>query len=208
MSRPLQRLALACLVLAAAGCYNPVDALFYDYDSDQGHDAEHAGDHATARSFYWRAYVNASMGHLGPKAESAALYNYARMTGMLCDFEHAHRSLEGALELEEQAEGPDGGLTSMRLYELARLCFDHQKYAEAARWYDRAIPLTRKAGFERSDPIGFANELDRYATALDETGDSARAAELRAESAHLHELHPGAMAFFVPDHYPSDCPKS
>jgi tetratricopeptide (TPR) repeat protein len=206
MSRA-SRAAFGCLVLATTGCYSPVDAVFYDYDSDQGHYAENAGHLEEARSFYWRAYVNANAGHLGPKAESNALYNYGRIAGLLCDFEHARKSLEGALELEERAEGPNGGLSGNRMFELARLNLDHAKYAEAVYWYDRAIPLARKSGFDRGsgDPIGFANELDRYASALEQTGDSARAAELRAESAKLHELHPGAEAYYVYDHYPSDC---
>lgn len=192
----------------AAGCANPINAIHYNYYLGQGHAASAAGDYAQAKVFFSRALINAQIGNLGPKDEARALYNYGLAVGYLCEYELAQQSFVEALRLEEEAEGPDGGVAVMRLFELARLEYDHENYAEAARWYDRALPLAQKVGADGTDPIAFANELDRDATALEKSGDPARAAAAREQSAQLREQHPGAYAHFVPKTYPKDCAKS
>jgi tetratricopeptide (TPR) repeat protein len=198
----------AALATSAMACFNPVNAVTYDRYFEAGAAAADAGDLPQAKIFYSRAVINAQIGFLGPKAEAAALYNYGRVVGKMCEYDNARSSFERALVLEEQAEGPDSGFSSMRLFELARLSVDNEKYSDAVGWYARAIALTRKMGADRGDPIAFANELDGFATALEHTGDLAQAAELRRESAQIRADHPGMLPGFVAEHYPKECPKT
>src|SRR5262249_55011513 len=160
------------------GCANPMNVVHYDDYLACGLAASKAGDDNRAAMCYSRAVVNARIGHLGPKEESCALYNYGRAVGMLCEYELARDSFVEALRLEEEVEGPNGGFSSMRIFELARLNLDTGHDDQAVIWYERGIPLARSMAVDRSDPIGFANELDDFATALEHAGDSARAAEL------------------------------
>jgi tetratricopeptide (TPR) repeat protein len=198
-----------CLAFAA-GCSNPLGINGYNYDRflDYGHEAEQAGNLKAARYDYGHAWGISQVGRLGAKDEARALYELGRVEGQLCDFDESKKHLLQALELEEQVEGPGGGWSLLRLFELARLHFAREQYAQAASYYDRAIPLARKIAAERDDPIGFANELETYATALERSGDAGRAAELREEVAELHRIHPGARAYFTPVPYPKECPGS
>lgn len=191
----------------AAGCANPMNAYHYDEYLACGLTAADAGEWQQAKVCYSRAVINARIGYLGPKDEARALYNYGLAVGMLCEYDLAKESFVEALRLEEEAEGPDGGMAVMRLFELARLEYDHDDYAESARWYARALPLASKIGADGTDPVAFANELDRYATALERSGDPAGAAAARAQSALLREQHPGAEARFVAKTYPKECAK-
>ncbi len=197
---------LAAIATSAVACFNPVNAVTYERYFDAGAAAADAGNLPQAKIFYSRAVINAQIGVLGPKAESAALYNYGRVVGRMCEYDNARSSLERALVLEEEAEGPDGGFSSMRLFELARLNLGNEKYPDAVGWYTRGITLTRTAGVDRGDPIAFANELDDFATALEHTGDTAQAVELRKESAQIRADHPGMLPGFVAEHYPKECP--
>jgi len=192
----------------AAGCANPMNVIHYDDYLACGLAASRAGDYDRAAMCYSRAVMNARTGRLGPKDESRALYNYAIAVGMLCYHDLARDSFVEALRLEEEAEGPNGGSSSLRIFELARLNLDTGHYDQAVIWYERGIPLARSMAVDRSDPIGFANELDDFATALEHTSDSARAAELHKESAALRAEHPGALATFPARRYPTQCAKS
>jgi tetratricopeptide (TPR) repeat protein len=200
-------LALA-LAWLATGCANPMNAIHYNDYLDRGNAALNAGDYPDAKIAFSRAVINARIGNLGPKDEARALYNYGLAVGMLCEYELSKQSFVDALRLEEQAEGPDGGMSVMRLFELARLEYDHGNYGDSARWYARALPLAQKVGADGSDPIAFANELDRYASALEKSGDPAGAAAARQQSALLREQHPGAEPHFVARTYPTKCASS
>ena len=43
------------------------------------------------------------------------------MAGYICDYESATEALTHAYELESEVSGPESGISSMRLFELARL---------------------------------------------------------------------------------------
>jgi tetratricopeptide (TPR) repeat protein len=204
-SRAAAWLAGLALLASLQGCASALNAATYRRYYAAATESEQAGDLQQAKIFWSRALINAQLGDLGPDAESAALYNYARVVGQLCEPDLARTSFRRALELTEQQHGPGGQYASLRLFELARLECDQGNPRECAAWYDRAVPLVR-AHEAQGDPIAFANELDRYAGALEQVGAGERAAALRAESAALRAANPTATARFVPARYPAPCP--
>ena len=147
------------------GCANPLNLSTKERYTSYGLQAEEAGDYELARENYRRAFINAQVGSLGPAHESQALYNYARMTGFLCNFEEAEETFLEALKLEEKKSGPDRQISN-RLFMLAQLKFDKHKYDEAIIYFEQVIPIMEKLGDDREDPVGFSYILDNYAASL------------------------------------------
>src|SRR6266478_8078810 len=96
-------------LLSLIGCANPLNVGHYQRYMDLGGVAERRGDYEAARRFYVRSRNEAAAGFLGQEAESAALYNWARMAGMLGDFTLAEQGFKEALRVEEKVYGAGGG---------------------------------------------------------------------------------------------------
>ena len=195
---------LAILWLAAgtlAGCGNPVNLRTAGIYHEQAEQAERAGDFVRAEQLYDRALLNARLAHAPDNVISGVQYNLGRMKGYQCKFAEAETLLAGALKLEEAVSGPDSGITTMRLFELARLNYDQERFEQAVPYYARGIVAVRKLGMETGDPIALANALDEYANALARTGraDEARSAESQAQV--LRARNTGKSATFVPVRY-------
>jgi tetratricopeptide (TPR) repeat protein len=193
------------LLAAALACARLGDELTYNRAIDQAADAQRAGDIHGAKVYWWRAYEAAERAKMGPPYTSNSLYNYGRMSGDLCQYEEARDALQKSLAIEQQRVPLVESNVSGPLFELARLDYSHENWEGARSWYERGIPLARKHGADRSDPIGFADELDRYALALEKTGDAERAVATRSEAAHLRFIHPGASARSEWRLYPTVC---
>jgi len=196
---------LVTLLVVAPGCSHFSDRRTYERSIDLAAAAQQDGDLQGAKIYWWRAYESAARAELGPPYTSIPLYNYGRTAGYLCQYDEARDALQRALALDEKAVPLDEVNVSMRLFELARLDFAHENWAAAVGWYDRAIPLMRKIGGDLSDPISVADELDRYAIALQRAGDTGRAVTTSGEAAHLRAIHPGARPTFVAKPYPTKC---
>lgn len=204
MSREIHRSAAVALLASVVACARLSNELTYNRAIDDAWDAQQRGDIQGAKVEWWRAYEAADRAKMGPPYTSISLYNYARMAGDLCQYDEASDALQKSLAIEAQAVPLIEQNVSARLFELARLDYSRQNWEGARRWYDRGFPLARKLGGDRSDPIWFADELDRYARVLEKTGD-ARAVTTSGEAAHLRAIHPGASARFVVKLYPAKC---
>jgi tetratricopeptide (TPR) repeat protein len=131
-------------------------------------------------------------------AESSAVYNIARMNGMLGYYDIAERQLKEALKLEEKVYGVDGGHASMRWFELARLYYAWGKYPDSVAAYEHAFDLADKLEAQKSDPVTYAACCRDFAGALDKTGDSARAQQERAKAASIHEERQEPKILYYP----------
>lgn len=205
-ARALTRsLALACLALGLTSCAYPINR----YNAAQYHrwglEAERAGDYRLAERNYERALLNARLGHSPDAGVSMAMYNLGRVKGYRCKHEEAEKLLAAALQLEEQTSGPESGLTTMRLFELARLHYDRRQYAASIPYFQRAIPAVRKLGAEESDPIALANTIDQYATALAAVGQEAESAEAKRSAEGIRARHAGKAPAFKPVDYDTAC---
>jgi len=192
------------LVLPVIAGANPINRANAEKYHEFGSQAEFAGDYVLAEQNYSRALWNARMGNVPSSGISLVTYNLGRVKGYLCKYDEAEQLLLEALRLEEQDSGTKSGLTSMRLFELARLDAARDRFDQAYQYYSRAIPIVRKLDIESADPIGFANVLSDFAEVLESLGQDQAATEAIRESEHLRADHPGRQAEFTPRSY--DCP--
>ena len=195
-------LVVAFIAFGCAGPINQKTASNYEQLAQQ---AKAAGNLALAEEYYSRALWNADMGNASLSDRSRLTYNLGRVKGLRCDYAGAEALLSQALQLEEGASGPDSGLTSMRLFELARLNAAWGRPDEARLYYARAVPIVGNLDIETSDPIGFADVLDDYAAVLEASGDTEAAATTRQDAERLRRAHPQMRAGFVKEPYNSHC---
>jgi tetratricopeptide (TPR) repeat protein len=195
------------LTLPVIACANPVNRANAEKYHERGTQAEYAGDFALAEQNFSRALWNARMGNSPRSGISLVTYNLGRIKGYLCKYDEAEELLLEALRLEEQESGPDSGLASMRLFELARLSAARGRFDEARKYYSRAIPIVRKLDIESSDPIGFADVLSDYVMVLESLEQHQEAIDASRESEQLRATHPDRQAEFTPSSYKQDCPE-
>jgi len=167
--------------------------------------AEFARNWQLAKENYSKAYVNAKSGNAPAKEISAITYNLGRMAGYTCDYAEAERLLTESVQLEKSIGASDTGNLTKRWSELARLNFDQQKYVESANWFSLALPELERFDVAKDDPVGFAQYLEDYAKALDRSGSSSKASEIRARALKLRSENPNAKAKFIPVYYRDIC---
>jgi tetratricopeptide (TPR) repeat protein len=189
-------LAVAVLALLISGC-SASHAL-------RGADAEKAKDYAAARAEY-RLELDSALGEdqaavVARYRVLLATYELGRMTGYCGDYAEAERLLREALRLSELIEERFSHRTAI-LSELARLTFDREKPAESVAFYERAIERLDRFEHVDRDPIGFANYLDDYAAALEQTGRPEKATGVRNRADSIRSENVGARAVFTPRHY-------
>jgi len=184
-----------------AGCANPINShTKHEYES-RGSEWEHQGDYKEVDDCYRRALINAKGSNLGPAEESQAMYNFARMTGYLGNFEEAERLLLESLALEKKATGTTSQTSCMRYFELARLQFDQHNFEKAATYYEKAIAIADASDTERKRPVALAAELDKYALSLSRISQDDRARVVQARADKLRSDNPGKKPEWEPTHY-------
>jgi len=197
---PLITLSLACLSLLAS-CANPINAYTAQQYYEYGVQAERGGDLVLARRNFSRAYGNAQMGNLGPKAEAYYLYEFARVTGYAGAYADSEKAFLDVLALIEKAKGEADKLRPPTLSEYARLLHDTGQHAKAVPIYETAVSDLERVGILTADPLGFASLLDDYAGSLATAGFSQRSAEVASRSASIKEAHKGASPQFEARRY-------
>jgi len=200
-------LFLLSFVMLLVGCVSPINRLNAAKYHNWGLEAELAGNYQLAERNYERALINARLGHSPDAGMSMTMYNLGRVKGHLCKYNESQQLLTEALKLEEKVTGPDSGITTMRLFELARLYFDREQYEKSLPYFARGIPAVKKLGIETSDPIALADALDQYSIALEKTGKQQESIEFRQEANGLRAKNPGKSAQFKPVSFPKTCQK-
>jgi tetratricopeptide (TPR) repeat protein len=186
-------------------CANPINQKTAQNYYDWGLRAELAGEYALAERNYERALINARLGHSPDAGISAAMYSVGRMKGILCKYDEAEPLLLESLKLEETVTGPESGITSKRLFELARFYSDREMYARSLPYFSRGIPLLFKLGAESSDPIALAEALETYSMALLKSGQRSESEGATRQAEEIRSKNKGRTAIFVPVRYGSKC---
>jgi hypothetical protein len=93
-----------------------------------------------------------------------------------------------------------------RLFELARFYSDRGHYKQSLPFYERGMPAVEKLGVEASDPIAFADALDDYSTALERSGETAKARLVKSRAETLRARFSDKKAAYVPKRYGQGCP--
>lgn len=195
-------LLLLCVATALLdGCANPINARTAQNYYEYGVQAEQGGDLALARRNFSRAYGNAQMGNLGPKAEAYYLYEYARVTGYAGAYADSEESFLRVLSLIDHANGEADKLRAPALAEYSRLLHDTGQHRKAVPVYERAVRELEKTGIETSDPIGYAEFLDEYAESAKAAGFAERAAAISVRASSLKASRPGETLHFQARRY-------
>jgi hypothetical protein len=133
-----------------------------------------------------RAATNADLGRAPDRARAALWYEYGRTSGAICDYVEGKRGLNTALSLDEKVDGP----AFMSLLELGRLHLDQAKYKEAAEYFQRFDAVLPQEVALKEDPIGYADVLEEYARASEQSGDALKATALRVRSQEIRKANP------------------
>jgi tetratricopeptide (TPR) repeat protein len=189
------------------GCAHDLNRVNAQRYYDVGLRAESARDWPAAKEAYRRALINARLAQAPQDGISATTYNLGRMTGYTCDFAEAENLLREALQLEQTLPSPDVSNVTKRLSELARISFDQGKFQESASYYERSVPELEKLNVLNIDPMGYAIYLEDYATALDRSGNTNKATQIRKRAESIRSNNTGKSAKFIPLHYRDICGK-
>jgi len=150
-----------------------------------------AGDYPAAKKRFLRAAFYAQEGDLGPRAEAAAVYNYAQAVGQLGEFPEAEKFLKRAMTLDEKADGRENPFATSRLLELARLYQAWGKYEQSVEEYEAAMPFLKQINIGHDDPIGYAMVLEDYAKVLKHVGSETKASSAQSFATGLRAANPG-----------------
>lgn len=137
--------------------------------------------------------------------EAIATFGMARSYGQLCEVDQAERAFWKSISLREGLPDQKYAYLSQNLLEFARFLIAQNRVQDAVPLIDKAIPLLDRLDVAKSDPIGYAELLDDYQTALKSVGRNPEASDMAAKAAALRQANPGKQARFKPDRYPSNC---
>lgn len=171
-----QMLLVAICSLLLTGCSNPINLKNAQNYYDAGQLAMRNGDWELARINFSKAVINSQLGNAPDRSRSMTLYEYARAAGVTCFYDEADKYLRQALELDRASNGP----IYYPLIELARLNLDQGKFSEAVPYFKEVDPIFLEIDVIKKDPVGYADFLDEYATAL-------KGAELQTEVVKIRE---------------------
>ena len=173
----------------------------------RANDALHTGNYEEALSSYTQALDQAE--DEGNKEHRAmAMYGLARTNAQLCRVTAAEKWFRDSIVLREAM--PDaGGVPVIQNYsEFARFLLSTGRPADAVEYFGRAVPKLEKMGFEKMDPIGYANYLDDFVGAMKATGMDRELEPYAAKAAKLRSRYPGRQPDFRPEPYPANCEES
>lgn len=190
-----------CMPVFFANCANPINAKTATNYAQAANNAANSGDWATARKYWSRAIVNAQRGGAGPGQLAVLNYEYGRASGVLCEFTEAEEALTRSYDLDKEASGP----TFMSLTELARLNLDQKKFQAAVSYFERLLPELEAKRAPTAAPIGFADILDEYSAALNNSGKAAQAQEAAVRALKLRGDNPGKSSITDRTPYGTKC---
>ena len=201
----MSKFVVVMLVVILSGCATAINRKTAERYHQAGLQAAYQGDYTLAEKNFSRALINARLGNLPISGLSMITYNLGRTKGYLCKHQEAEVLLLEALKLEKKVEDENSGLMAMRLFDLARLYYVQGNYNDATVYFGRAIPVVKKLGLEKSDPIALAIAMEKYSISLAKSGNMSKANDVKSESSLLREKNPGVNPKFVAVNYNENC---
>jgi tetratricopeptide (TPR) repeat protein len=201
----LRSIGLVLLACVSAGCATDLNMNNAQRYYEASLQAEAQRNWVGAYEGYRRALINFRSAGAPVKLISAATYNLGRMAGYICKYDEAEKLLLESVSLEEKTGAPDPVNLTKRWSELARLYDDRGQPNRAAAYYARSIPELERLGVASSDPIGFANYLEAYGSALQLSGENEASAQPSQRAATLRTENASRAALFIPVTYKSVC---
>jgi tetratricopeptide (TPR) repeat protein len=147
--------------------------------------AEYNGSWGTAEAYYGKALVQAESEETSEYVLAILNYQYGRALGVTCSFAEAEQHLLKALELDEK----NNGETFKDLTELARLHYDQGHYPEAISYFEKSIPILDQMDSADEAPIAYSDILLEYSEALQQTGKTVKAEDLKNRALEIRNKH-------------------
>ena len=173
----------AISILALPMVCTAADAEFDDVNIQRGYAAKKRGDWVSVASQFAAAINNTELPVDGPGGRAAATLEYGRAMGVLCQYAESEKFLLRAREMMQKTA--DGELQV--LYELGAVNFAQQKHADATRYFSQMLARVERNATAKNTPWLIADTLDKFAVALDATGQAPDAKSRRDEAATLRE---------------------
>ncbi len=197
---------LLILTVMVSGCVNPINLHTAGKYFQAGHSNLSAGDWVTAQKNFGKAVLNAKLGKADDRAMAVYLYEYGRASGVLCDWTESEKSLIAAYELDRENDGP----THMSLVELTRMHIGRQEFSKAVEYSDKVLPELKNLQADARDPIGYAEFLEEYSLALEQTekDEAIKIHRMRERAKELRNVFPNAKPFHDKTPYGTQCQKN
>ena len=167
----------------------------------RGNDALDKSNYEEAISNYTEALEQAE----DNEHRAMAMYGLARTNAQICRVADAEKWFRESIVLREAMPDAGGDPTIQNYSEFARFLLSRGRPADAVEYFGRAVPKLEKMGFEKMDPIGYADYLDKYVDAMKAIGMDQELEPYAAKAAKLRSKYPGRQPDFRPDPYPADC---
>ena len=197
MKPPLVTLALtATLISACSALDTPTFQNNYSLYNREAVKAEKENNWDAAAKRYFLALQNVEWANEGKGVRSDFHYKLGRALGVTCQFEKSEQSLAQAHALNPKMP--------QALAELGRLKLAQNKPADAAGYFERALPSLENSA--SSDPIGVAEILDDYSSALTKSNKATDAASATKRADALRSANTGKSAAMIKAPYGSQCP--
>lgn len=138
--------------------------------------------------------------------QAIAMYGLARANANLCHIAEAEKWFLGSIEVRESIpDDEETGYLTQNLIEFARFLVANDRPEDAVPYFERSVPMLEELGIEESDPIGYAEFLDKYVATLRLLGRTADAEVYSQKAGEIRARHPGEQPEFRPRPYPSSC---
>jgi tetratricopeptide (TPR) repeat protein len=178
---------LCVLIAMLGGCATSSGEYSRDPHGRAAARANSVGDWRLAQKEWHLAIDDAIPAHAtATELYAVALYEYGRASGVLCQWSEAERSLKEAVELDQKLHGP----VYMSTYELALLYLEQGQGAAARPYFERTDYEMLTLGADRKAPVGYAEFLDEYASALDLAASHDDADAKRSRAKQIREAFP------------------
>lgn len=197
----LKTFILIILGAAIGGCANPINQVNANKYWQAAESARSQGNWNLARENWSRAIVNGKLGGIKQRNLSVAYYEYARASGVLCDWVEAEKGLKKSLEIDRKTSGP----VHYPLIELARLNLDQKNYNLASDYFKEALDVLEKLNVETKDPLGFADLYDEYSESVEKSSNHDESISLRKRAKELRAAFPNGKSHTDRTPYGTQC---
>lgn len=194
-------LLILCSIIISGCATAPLNQRQYSFYYGAGTNAEANNDLELAKKNFYKASWYAQTGLLGAEKEAWAIYEWARITGYLGDYEASKKAFIAAIELLEKANGNNDQSITPMLCELGHLHHDYGFYNDAAKAYNRVYTLLNKTNISQDDPIGYALLLESYSDSLKNAGQKEESLKIQEEARILREANIDKEALHKPKKY-------
>ncbi len=197
MRKSVFTLTLTTLLVSACAVFDtPAFQNNYSLYNREALKAERENNWDAAAKRYFLALQNVGWANEGKGVRADFHYKLGRALGATCQFEKSEQNFAYANELNPKMP--------QTLAELGRLKLSQNKLADALGYFERAVPNLENS--TATDPIGVAEILDDYSTALSKSNKATDAASITKRADALRAGNAGKTAAMIKPPYGGQCP--